>query len=74
MNPFLYVIVLHPSKKAQEDGSTPKIIPNQHGGLLGVVLAADEAAARTIAAREIPSEHEPILDRVKVHLRPFLGS
>lgn len=66
MNPYLYVIVLLPTKKAHEDGETARMI-----GSLGVVLAPDEAGARLRAAREIPDELQDKIDRVRVRLMAF---
>jgi hypothetical protein len=66
MKIFEYAILLHPTKKAKEDGEPSKLIKPPT-----CVLACDQNAALVLAARAIPENLLDKLDRVEVAVRPF---
>jgi hypothetical protein len=66
MKIFEYAIMLHPTKKAREEGSPSKLITPPTP-----ILAHDQNSAMVLAARKIPEELIDKLDRVEVAVRPF---
>ncbi len=67
---FEYAILYHPGQtKADRDAGqdTKSVILKPPT----TVIAGDETAVRTIAAREIPQDYLDKLDKVEVVVRPF---
>lgn len=66
MKIFEYAIILHPTRKAKEDGAPSKLVKEPT-----CILASDQNAALVLAARAIPEDLLDKLDRVEVAVRPF---
>ncbi len=66
MKPFMYCVVLHPTKKGLEDGEKPQLISE-----LKVMMANDEKSAAIKASRAIDQRYENEFDRVEIFVRPF---
>lgn len=69
MEAFLVLVILKPTKKAQdEDGAVPQIIVQPQA-----VVAKDEQQAAMKAYRFVPEEHASKEDRLEVRVMPFRG-
>lgn len=55
-----------PSEREYDKGTRPKVVMGPE-----VLLAKDDATARTLAAREIPDEFVDDIDKVTIVVRPF---
>jgi hypothetical protein len=67
MEVFLVVVILKPTKKAQdEEGAVPTIIVQP-----AAVMAKDEQNAAAKAYRLVPEEHAGKEDRLEVRVLPF---
>lgn len=65
MKPFLYAIVKHPTKNEEENGQGSSLLTN------GILLAKDEAQARTLAGARIPIENLDTPNLIEVYVRSF---
>ena len=67
MNPYLAIVILHPTKKQRdEEGAAPTIVVQPTA-----VMAKDEANAAAKAHRLVPEEHAGKDDRLEVAVLPF---
>ena len=66
MKLFQDAILLHPTSEQKKKGKSTELIKE-----VTTILAPDENGAVLKAAREIPEEHMPHLDRLEVAVRPF---
>jgi peptidase E len=67
---FEYCIIYHQlqTKEQKEKGEAQKSILVQD---VKRIVARDEKAAQTMAARELPEEYLDKLDQVEIAIRPF---
>lgn len=63
---FMYVVVLNPTAKEQEDGIRPKVISK-----LEVMFADNDAQVRVKAAMDIPEEYRNKQEQIEILVRNF---
>lgn len=67
MDPYLVIVILHPTKKQRdEDGAVPTIVVQPTA-----CMAKDENHAAMKAVRLVPEEHSGKDDRLEVKVLPF---
>jgi len=70
MDPYLVIVILHPTKKQRDDdGAVPTILVQPTA-----VMATDEHQAAMKAVRFVPEEHSAKEDRLEVKVLSFRHS